>query len=300
MREEEVRDQRSEIGQAKKLPRMAFGLTEDRSRASRGTPVNTDELPTKRQAHHAMNEEEVRDQRSDVRGQKSEVLAEDVPPKIAESHAPRMAFGLTEDRSRASRGAPIGDDSREFAVKTPSVDTRKNPSGPLLVRSEQREEAARKRLQEQTGFRVTSTGERAVDESGNALRYDPKAQTPVTEQEFEALLMRVLPEEIRALCFNRLNFDNSPTASPTPGMVAVIGDNGIPGWGAGGGAFSGRVFVGGHQFNVTVPTTGNNRYLKVYFDGTTAPEFTTGMIMDDTYEVYDLNYTSGDIHESRT
>jgi len=71
--------------------------------------------------------------------------------------------------------------------------------------------------------------------------------------------------------------------------------------------FSGRVFVAGKCFLVdraaAAPTA--NRYLKVYFDGVTAPEFllnsydmTTAMPYN--YEVYDLSNTSGDIHVPRS
>lgn len=71
------------------------------------------------------------------------------------------------------------------------------------------------------------------------------------------------------------------------------------------GAWSGNIRVAGKLW-VTADITGTaSNYVKVYFDGSTAPAYATEAEYNaaqypSTYEIYNIATVSGDIHESRT
>lgn len=71
------------------------------------------------------------------------------------------------------------------------------------------------------------------------------------------------------------------------------------------GLWSGNIRVAGKLW-VRADITGTaSNYVKVYFDGSTAPAYATESEYNDTqypttYEIYNIATVSGDIHESRT
>lgn len=71
------------------------------------------------------------------------------------------------------------------------------------------------------------------------------------------------------------------------------------------GQWTGRIRVAGKLWNKTDITGTESSYVKVYFNGTTAPAYATLAEYEETqypanYEIYDVSNHAGDIHESRT
>lgn len=74
---------------------------------------------------------------------------------------------------------------------------------------------------------------------------------------------------------------------------------------AGTGSWSGNIRVAGKLWDRDDITGTASNYVKVYFNGSTAPEYATEAEYNaaqypETYEIYNIATTSGDIHESRS
>ncbi len=138
---------------------------------------------------------------------------------------------------------------------------------------------------------------------------------PITEMTFKEHFDRYFPRALKSL-----DVDNHPSGTPFPvdteidNLVAGLDVDGASGvgrlravWKTPSYGFSGRVFVVGRYFLVDTEAADEdaNRYLKVFTDGVTAPEFlpnTYDMTTTMPYncEIYDIQQTFGDIHLPRT